>query len=97
MDENGFFTIIDRKENMLVRNNQLVFPRQIEDVLYEHPAMAYAQVKKERDEQGVVRLHAFVTLLRNLSATEEELMKYCARRLHPESLPDLITLEHAGD
>jgi long-chain acyl-CoA synthetase len=94
MDENGFFSIVDRKENMLVRNGQRIFPRQIEDALYEHPAIAYAQIKRETDQQGIVRLHALVTLHRNLAATEEELMKYCGKRLHPGALPDNITVEH---
>ena len=97
MDENGFFTIIDRKENMLIRNGHRVFPRQIDDVLYEHPAIAYAHVKKETDEQGLVHLRASVTLHRNLAATEAELMKYCAKRLHPSALPDCITVEHLED
>jgi len=94
MDENGFFTIIDRRENMLIRNGQQVFPRLIEDTLYEHPAIASAHVRREQDAHGTIRLHALVTLHRNLVATEEELVKYCARRLHPDSLPDSITVEH---
>jgi len=97
MDENGFFTIIDRKENMLMRNGQRVFPRLIEDALYEHPAIALARVNREQDKHGVILLHAQVTLHRNLAATEEELLKYCARRLHPDSLPDSITIHHAED
>jgi len=94
MDENGFFSIIDRKENMLIRNSQRVFPRQIEEALYEHPAIAYAHVKREKDEHGVAMLHAHVTLHRNLAATEGELMQYCAKRLNPGALPDSITVEH---
>jgi long-chain acyl-CoA synthetase len=93
MDENGFFTIIERKQNMLLRDGQRVFPRQIEDALYEHPAIAYARVHKETDTVGVVRLNAKVTLHKNLAATDEELMKYCARRLHPMALPDMISVE----
>jgi long-chain acyl-CoA synthetase len=93
MDENGFFTIIERKENMLVRDGHRVFPRQIEDTLYEHPAIALARVKREQDEQGVARLRAVVTLHRNLAATEEELMKYCSKRLHSSALPDSIVIE----
>ncbi len=97
MDENGFFTIIERKENMLVRDGQRVFPRQIEEILYEHPAIALAQVKREPDEHGVIRLRALVKLHRNLAATEEELMKYCAKRLHQGALPDDITVESLED
>ncbi|MBA4382771.1 MAG: hypothetical protein C0406_09420, partial [Sideroxydans sp.] len=94
MDENGFFTIIERKENMLLRDGQRVFPRQIEDTLYEHPAIALARVKHEQDEQGIARLRAEVTLHRNLAVTEEELMRYCSKRLHPSALPDSIVIEN---
>jgi long-chain acyl-CoA synthetase len=97
MDENGFFSIIDRKENMLLRNGQRVFPRQIEEALYEHPAIANAHVKRVRAASGVDTLHALVTLHRNLAATEEELMKYCAKRLHPGALPDSISVEQFED
>jgi long-chain acyl-CoA synthetase len=93
MDEYGFFTIIERKENMLLRNGQRVFPRQIEDTLYEHPAIALARVQRDKDDQGIIRLRALVKLHRNLAATEEELMKYCAKRLHADSLPDSIHIE----
>jgi len=94
MDEYGFFTIIDRKENMLVRNGQRIFPRQIEEALYEHPAIAYAHVKQEQNTKGENQLHALVTLHRNLAASDEELMKYCAKRLQPGTLPDNITVLH---
>jgi long-chain acyl-CoA synthetase len=94
MDENGFFNIIERKENMLLRGGQRVFPRQIEDALYEHPAIALAHVVREQDGQGNTRLRAQVSLHRNLATTEEELMKYCARRLPAGALPDAIVIEH---
>jgi long-chain acyl-CoA synthetase len=92
MDENGFFTIIERKENMLLKNGQRVFPRQVEEALYEHPAIALARVSKHVQENGCIELIAQVTLHNNLAASEEELMKYCARRLPPSSLPDHIEL-----
>ena len=94
MDENGFFTIIERKEKMLIRDGYKVFPRQIEDVLYEHPAIAFAKVKRVEENDGVIRLRALITLHRNLSASAEELMKYCAKRLHPSALPDSIVVEY---
>jgi hypothetical protein len=50
-------------------------------------------VQRDKDEQGIIRLRALVKLHRNLAATEEELMKYCARRLHADSLPDSINIE----
>lgn len=93
MDENGFFTIIDRKDNIFMRGGSRIFPQQIEGILYEHPAIALARVRRETDTHGVTRLLAIITLHRHLSTTEEELMKYCARRLSADALPDSIVLE----
>lgn len=92
MDENGFFTIIDRKENMLIRNGKRIFPRQIEDVLYEHPAIKLARVKQKPDGQGNIKLHAAITLHHNMITTEDEMMKYCSKRLSTDTLPDSITV-----
>lgn len=93
MDEDGFFTIVDRKDNMLVRGGQRVFPRLVEEVLFEHPAIALAHVKREPDEEGVDHLRAHVVLHRNMPITVEELFKYCSKRLHASALPDSITLD----
>jgi long-chain acyl-CoA synthetase len=93
MDEDGFFTVVDRKENMFVRGGQRVFPRQVEEVLFEHPAIAMARVRREQDEEGVIHLRARVLLHRNIKVTLEELFKYCAKRLHPSALPDSISME----
>ncbi|MDP5007489.1 MAG: alpha/beta fold hydrolase, partial [Glaciimonas sp.] len=49
IDDEGYVSIIDRKDNMLLRCGERVFPRQIEDVLFEHPAVALAEVKAVPD------------------------------------------------
>ena len=99
MDEDGFFTVIDRKENMLLRSGQRVFPRQVEEVLFEHPAISLAQVRREHDEEGVIHLRARVILHRNMRLTLDELFEYCAKRLHASALPDSIEIEEqdSGD
>ncbi len=93
MDEDGFFMIFDRKDNMLIRDGQRVFPRQIEDVLQEHPAIAEAQVKRVGENDQDAQLQARVVLHRNMRTTVEELFKYCGKRLHPTALPDSIAIE----
>ncbi|HEY8026441.1 MAG TPA: alpha/beta fold hydrolase [Burkholderiaceae bacterium] len=93
MDEDGFFTVIDRKENMMVRRGRRVFPRQVEEVLFEHPAIALARVRREHDEEGVIHLRARVLLHRNMRITLDELLEYCAKRLHESALPDSIDIE----
>jgi long-chain acyl-CoA synthetase len=90
MDENGFFNILERKDNMLVRKGQRIFPRQIEEVLYEHPAIAMAKIIRTTGLDETVCLQAHVRLHRNLSTQADELMKYCSRRLPAGALPDSI-------
>ena len=93
IDEEGFVSIIDRRHDMLQRGGVRVFPRQIEEILFEHPAVARAQVRQRPDETGLVHLQADLVLHRNMRVTVEELLGYCAKRLHPSALPDSINLE----
>jgi len=93
IDEDGFVSIIDRKSNMLIRGGQRVFPRQIEEVLFEHPAVAVAHVKWSPDDEGVNHLRAEVLLHHNMKVSVEELLKYASKRLHADALPDSIAIE----
>ncbi len=92
VDEDGFFTIIDRKDNMLWRGGQRVFLRQIEEVLFSHPAVALALVRKAGTADAP-QLQATVTLHQRSKAGSEELLRYCAKYLHPGALPDSIVID----
>ncbi len=92
MDEDGFFTIVDRKANMLLRSGQYVFPRQVEEILFEHPAVAMVRVLAVPDDEGITHLRAQVMLHRSMNVNVEELHEYCAKRLHSSALPDSITI-----
>lgn len=93
IDEDGFVSIIDRKSNMFIRGGQRVFPRQIEEILFEHPAVAVVHVKWSPDEEGIHHLRAEILLHRNMHVTVEELLKYASKRLHADALPDSIAIE----
>ena len=93
IDEDGFVSIIDRKSNMGIRGGQRVFPRQIEEVLFEHPAVAVAHVKWSPDEEGVQHLRAEVLLHHNMKLGADDLLKYASKRLHASALPDSIAVE----
>ncbi len=93
MDEDGFFNIIERKSNILLRGGQRIFPRQIEEVLFEHPAVELAQVRRESDEEGVLHLRAYVRLHEKSQISVPELQKYCRKRLPSWALPDSIHIE----
>ena len=91
-DEDGFVSIVDRKQNMLLRGGVQVFPRQIEEVLFEHPAVKLARVVLEPDDEGMMHLRAQVMLHHSMKVTVEELLRYCAKRLHVSALPDSILI-----
>ena len=91
-DEDGFCTLIDRKSNMLMRSGHCVFPRQIEEVLFEHPAVALVKVVAEPDGEGMMHLQAHIMLHSSMKVSVEELFKYCAKRLHASAQPDSIMI-----
>jgi long-chain acyl-CoA synthetase len=95
MDEDGYVTVLDRRENMLMRAGERVFPRQLEEVLYEHPAVAMAQAWREPAAEGPDALRARILLHRNIRVTIEEMLQYCSKRLHAAALPDSITIDQS--
>lgn len=93
MDEDGFIAIIDRKAHMLFRQGRRVFPRQTEEILYEHPAIEMAEVRSESDEEGVWHLRARVSLQAGSKLDLQELQDYCRKRLPSWGLPDSIQID----
>ena len=75
-DENGFLSIVGRKKDMLIYNGYNVYPRQIEEHLYEHPAVAAAIVVGIQDPNVGEKPKAFVVLKQGVSTTEEDIMHF---------------------
>jgi long-chain acyl-CoA synthetase len=91
MDEDGFFHIVDRKKDLILAGGGLnVYPREIEDVLYEHPAVAEAGVIGVPVGSPDQRVKAFVVLKEGASATAEELQEFCRGRLARFKVPKFI-------
>jgi long-chain acyl-CoA synthetase len=92
MDTDGFFQIVDRKKDMILGTGGFnIYPREVEDVLYEHPkilevAVAGIPVGREKGE----RVKAYVVLKPGESATEEELIEYCRQNLAPYKVPKFV-------
>ncbi|MBN2229419.1 MAG: long-chain fatty acid--CoA ligase [Candidatus Thorarchaeota archaeon] len=83
IDEDGFFVISDRKKDMVNVGGLKAYPREIEDTLYEHPAIAMAAaigVPKE-DDTGNEFVKAFVVLKEGQSATPEEIVAWAKEKL----------------
>jgi acyl-CoA synthetase (AMP-forming)/AMP-acid ligase II len=80
-DEEGFFYIVDRKKDMIVSGGENIYPREIEEVLYTHPAVADAAVVGMPDETWGESVRAFIQLCPDARLTAEEVIAYCRRHL----------------
>jgi long-chain acyl-CoA synthetase len=91
MDPDGYFRIVDRKKDMILAAGGLnVYPREIEDVLYEHPAVAEVGVIGIPPGASDQRAKAFVVLKGGESATPEDLIEFCRERLARFKVPKEI-------
>ncbi|HET8977877.1 MAG TPA: long-chain fatty acid--CoA ligase [Solirubrobacteraceae bacterium] len=76
VDEDGYFFIVDRKKDMIIRGGYNVYPREIEEVLYEHPAVREAAVVGVPHDEYGEEVGAAVALKDGASATPEELRDF---------------------
>ena len=90
MDEDGFFYIVDRKKDMIVVSGFNVFPKDIDECLMSHPAVADACTIGVPNEHSGQRPKSFVVLKKGFTATEEELRAYCKERLVAYKAPKFI-------
>ena len=80
-DEEGFLYIQDRVKDMIVSGGENVYPREIENVLFDHPAVADAAVIGVPDDQWGETVKAIVVVREGQSATEDDLIEYCRGKL----------------
>jgi len=91
MDEEGFFRIVDRKKDMILASGGVnVYPREIEDVLVEHPAIIEAGVIGVPTGSADQRAKAFVVLEPGAAATADEIIEFCRERLARYKVPKQV-------
>lgn len=90
IDEEGYLFLVDRKADMIVTGGENVYPKEAEDVLYQHPAVAMAAVVSAPDEKWGERVQAAVVLQTGQTATKEELIAYCKEHLAGYKCPKEI-------
>jgi acyl-CoA synthetase (AMP-forming)/AMP-acid ligase II len=81
MDDEGYLYIQDRIKDMIVSGGENVYPRVIEEVLFQHPAIADAAVIGVPDERWGETIKAIVVLRQEMDATAEDIMEYCRGKL----------------
>ncbi|MGE5141040.1 MAG: long-chain-fatty-acid--CoA ligase [Rudaea sp.] len=90
MDEDGFFTVVDRKKDMFIVGGFNVYPREVEEVLYTHPKVLEAAVVGIPDIARGDNIKAFVMLKPGETATEQEMIEYCRARLTRYKVPRAV-------
>lgn len=87
MDPEGWFYIVDRKKDMINASGYKVWPREVEDVLYRHPAVKEAAVVGIPDEYRGESVKAVLALREDASVTAEEVIAFCKERLATYKVP----------
>ncbi|QDP95468.1 long-chain fatty acid--CoA ligase [Microlunatus elymi] len=90
MDSDGYFFIVDRVKDMIVRNAFNVYPREIEELLYTHPAVAEAAVVGVPDAVHGEEIAALITLKEGEAVTEDELREWTKERIAAYKYPRII-------
>jgi len=92
MDEDGYFYIVDRKKDMIIAGGYNIYPREVEEVLYEHPAVLEAAVIGVPDPYRGETVKAFIVLKPEYrgKVTAEEIIKFCRERLAAYKVPKII-------
>jgi len=90
LDEDGYLFIVDRKKDLIKTSGFQVWPREIEEVLANHPAVSEVGVAGIADEAKGEMVKAWVVLRAKHTATEAELRAFCRERLAPYKVPSRI-------
>jgi long-chain acyl-CoA synthetase len=95
VDEDGYYFIVDRKKDLVIRGGFNIYPREIEEVLYEHPAVAEAAVVGIPHAELGEEVAAVITLIQGAEATEDELRDFVKRQVAPYKYPRVVRIVDA--
>ncbi|OGP69218.1 MAG: hypothetical protein A2169_06145 [Deltaproteobacteria bacterium RBG_13_47_9] len=80
-DEDGYLYIVDRKDDMIISGGVNIYPREVEEVLYEHPSVLEASVIGVPDDYWGEAVKAFIVLRPGAAVSEAEIIKFCGEHL----------------
>jgi long-chain acyl-CoA synthetase len=92
MDEQGWFYIVDRKKDMIISSGYKVWPREVEDVLYTHPAVREAAVVGVAHKYRGENVKAVVSLKAGAQTSPEEIVAFCAERMAAYKYPRIVEI-----
>jgi long-chain acyl-CoA synthetase len=90
MDEDGYFYIEDRKKDLIITGGYNVYPREVEEVLYQHPKVLEASVVGVPSRVRGERIKAFVVLKEGVTAKPSAIVEFCKERLAPYKVPKSV-------
>jgi long-chain acyl-CoA synthetase len=90
MDEDGFFSIVDRKKELILAGGYSIYPSEIEEVLYEHPKVKEAVCYGVPDPYRGQTVKVAIVLKGGEIATPEEIIEFCRERLARYKVPKLV-------
>ena len=89
-DEDGYIFIVDRKKDMIIAGGFNIYPRDIDEVLFQHPKVAEAVAIGVNDKYRGETVKAFVVLKEGESCTTEEIIAFCKEKLAPYKVPKQV-------
>lgn len=90
MDQDGYFYIVDRKKDLIITGGENIYPREIEEVLFEHPKVKEAAVVGVPHPFGGEIAKAFIVLAPGETSTKKEIQQFCAERLAKHKVPRAV-------
>jgi len=90
MDADGYFTIVDRKKDIIIASGFKVLPREVEEVLYAHPAVQEVAVVGVPDAYRGETVKAYIVPKAGMQPTEDEIIAHCRESLAPYKVPKLV-------
>lgn len=91
-DDEGYLYIVDRKKDLIIRSGFNVYPREVEEVLYKHPAILEVAVVGSKDEERGELVKAVLTFKKGKHVSPEKLKEYCVGRLATYKVPSIIEI-----
>ncbi|MBW2052654.1 MAG: AMP-binding protein [Deltaproteobacteria bacterium] len=95
MDEDDYLFIVDRKKDMIIAGGYNIYPREIDEVLFQHPKVADAVAVGINDEYRGETIKAYVVLKPGKTATEKEIISFCREKLAVYKSPKTVEFREA--
>ena len=92
LDEDGYLYIVGRKKDMIIRGGFNVYPREIEELLYEHPAVHECAVLGVPHDEHGEEIMAVIALKPGATTTEDEIRNYCKERIAAFKYPRIVAI-----